>query len=428
MHRSATQKALEAAFETTRKQGNSLALILFSIDRFRLINSRFGYRGADAVLQKVGAVGRATLGALGKLGRWNGDEFLCILPNCDTDGARAVAERLRSRLEAVILPAEDTVINITASFGIACYPHDGNLLRFLLTAADEALHQAKRLGRNRIAAAADLEVHVFKLGSMLEAALREERVVPAYQPIADLKTGEIVAEEALARIVMADGEVVPAEQFVDVASEFQLTHRIDRMIVLSTFDRCAAQDRERPLTRFINISGDLLRHPVLLAELVRTIKGHVGPDGDSRIKPLVIEVTERELLTNLDAARGILAPFVELGLKLALDDFGSGYSSFQYLADLPVSFLKIDGRLIQRVAEPKVQAIVRGIQNIASELKLVTLAEYIETEAQAQLLRDIGIDWGQGYLYGRARLNEEEARLRRSLSVNWSQGYYSRKG
>ncbi|MHB1586675.1 MAG: EAL domain-containing protein [Acidiferrobacteraceae bacterium] len=417
------QRTLEAAFEESRKHGRGLAIILFSIDRFRLVNSRFGYRDADAVLQRVEEVARAAIGRRGKLGPWNGDEFLCVLRNTDLAGARAVAEILRRHIEAVVVPTGQTVINVTASFGIACYPHDGNQLHLLVVSADEALHEAKRLGRNRVHASADLEQHPFAIGSLLETALREERVIAAYQPIVDLRSGEIVGEEALARIVTADGQIISAEKFVEVATEFQLTHRIDRMIVLSAFERSAAQTGGA-LTRFINVSGDLLRHPVLLTELMRTIKAHCQPDGALGEQSIAIEVTERELLANVAAAREILAPFVEMGLKLALDDFGSGYSSFQYLADLPVSFLKIDGGLIKRLAEHKVRAIVRGIQNVAGDLGLTTLAEYVETEQQAEFLRRVGVNWGQGHYYGKALLNEQEAAMRRSLSVSWTGGYY----
>ncbi|MHB1950611.1 MAG: EAL domain-containing protein, partial [Acidiferrobacteraceae bacterium] len=343
--------------------------------------------------------------------------------NADLAAARDIAETMRRHIEAVVVPIEQTVINVTASFGISCYPQDGNQPHLLMVSAGEALHEAKRLGRNRVYASADLEQHPFTIGSLLETALREERVMPAYQPIVDLKSGEIVGEEALARIVTADGQIISAEKFVEVATQFQLTHRIDRMIVLSAFERSAAQTGGN-LTRFINISGDLLRHPALLTELVRTVKMHCQPDGVLREKSIAIEVTERELLANVAAARDILAPLVELGLKLALDDFGSGYSSFQYLADLPVSFLKIDGGLIKRLHEHKVRAIVRGIQKVAGELGVTTLAEYVETEQQAEFLRKAGVDWAQGHYYGKALLNAQEADVRRSLSVNWAGGYY----
>ena len=126
----------------------------------------------------------------------------------------------------------------------------------------------------------------------------------------------------------------------------------------------------------------------------------IGP-----LKPIVIEVTERELLDDLPAARNMLQPFLDFGMRLALDDFGSGYSSYKYLADLPFSFLKIEGSLIRRVTEPRIRTIVQGIQRTAADLGLISLAEYIENEQIADIVREIGVDWGQGYHFGKPSLS-----------------------
>src|SRR5581483_11610801 len=151
-----------------------------------------------------------------------------------------------------------------------------------------------------------------------------------------------------------------------------------------------------------------------------------APASTPRHHGLVLEITERELLDDLEQAKRILSPLADAGLGLALDDFGSGYSSLQYLADLPVSYLKIDGRLVKRLHESRIRAIIRGIQSTASELGLTTLAEYVEHERQANVLREIGVNWGQGHYFGKAIVDESEASTRRHLSVNWAQGYYYR--
>lgn len=424
MARAALLKTTETAVARAARRHQRVGAILFSVDRFKLIISRFGHREADFLLDRVAGIAKDILGKAGRLGRWSGDEFLCILPDMEAATGLRLAEEVRRAIERIIIPISADITNATASFGVACYPDDGHDVKHLLIAADEALHHAKSMGRNRVVAAQDLPARPLNIGSVLETALREDRVMAAYQPIVDLETGRVVAEEALARIVTTEGDVIAAGDFIDVASQFHLTHKIDRAIVLSALNRCARRDGS--VTQFINVSADLLRHPQVLKELLVFAHTHCGGDADNA-KPLVIEVTERELLANLEATRRMLAPFLDLGLRLALDDFGSGYSSFQYLADLPVSFLKIDGCLIQRVHEPKVRALVRGIQSIASELNLTTLAEFVETEQQADILRNAGVDWAQGHRYGRAVVNEEEARQRRRMSVNWTQGYYCRE-
>ena len=474
LNRREMQDHLETTWARGENYGNPFGLILFSIDRFKLVNGRFGHRLADAVLKHITHVVRTALRNRGFMGRWAGDEFLCILPDASAADVPRIAEELRAAIANTAFPVGASLAHVTASFGSVAYPDDGNEIKTLLIAADEAQYHAKQAGRNRVVAAASLAQHTLRMGNVLDTALREERVMPAYQPIVDLVTGNVVAEEALARIITTDGQAIAAEEFMQVASQFQLTHKIDRTVLLSAFDRYLMQlAANNPIMHFVNISGDLLRHPELFKELLDSVKGKpkamdiaflpahapTGTDGarlpsppknggaeGARSKnsrhmrtvhhnndtaggffPLVIEITERELLGSPELTRQMLAPFLDLGARLALDDFGSGYSGFQYLADLPVSFLKIDGRFIQRITEPKVRAIVSGIQNTANELGLITLAEHVETERQADTLRAIGIHWAQGHLYGHAQVDEKEANARREMSVNWAAGYYYRE-
>ena len=406
----------------------SFGLILFSVDHFRLINGRFGHANADTVLRRVTVTAKQLLRRKGLIGRWGGDEFLCVLPDADADASYTIADQLRQRIVNLVVPVGSSVTTVTCSFGIASYPDNGTDIKTLLVAADEALYEAKNSGRNRVIHASGLATPVFSIGGIIETALREERVMPAYQPIFDLDTGRVVAEEALARIITTDEKVLAAHEFIDAASQLQLTHKIDRAIVASALQRCADNAaRGKKLTIFANVSGSLLRHPELISELIEIAKFNCMKDGNTQTKMLVLEITERELLDDPQSTRHLLTPFLDLGLGLALDDFGSGYSSFQYLADLPVSFLKIDGRLIQRLHESRIRAIVRGIQNTAFDLGLTTLAEYVEHERQANILREMGVNWAQGHYFSKAMVDEKEASIRRHMSVNWAQGYYYRR-
>ncbi len=394
---------MEAELGRAAKKGTRLALILFDIDRFKLINYGYGDMHGDLVLQEVAELAEKKLPSE-YLGRWSGQQFLCVLPHTGGEDATSLAEELRERIQRLILPIDGHSLRISASFGVACFPQDGDLVRTLLAAAEAALYQAKESGRNRVVPAQTLKQQIFGMGAMLDAALRENRVVPAYQPIVDLKTGQIVAEEALARIVTRDGRVLEAEDFIEVARQLQLTYRVDRAVINSTISRCMASlDEGPPRLHFVNISGNLLRNPDVVQELLHSVRENCKACADrlGEQKPLVIEITEREFLGDIKKAREMITPFVDFGLRLALDDFGSGYSSFQYLADLPFSFLKIEGSLIQRVTEPKVRAIVQGIQNTAADLGVTTLAECVESAEIADAVRAIGVDLGQGYHYDR---------------------------
>ena len=231
----------------------------------------------------------------------------------------------------------------------------------------------------------------------------------AYQPIVDLSNNMVVAEEALARVITEGGHILAATEFIDSARMLQLTHKIDRSVLLQTMQRCVRMlSAGGPrMSHFMNISGNLLHHPAVVEELLTTAMQTCMSCGDliGPVKPMVIEVTERELLGDIPTARALLKPFTDFGLRLALDDFGSGYSSFHYLAEFPFSFLKIEGSLIKRLDDPKVRVIVQGMQRVAEELNLITIAEFVENETIAIIARDIGINWAQGYYFSKPMMS-----------------------
>jgi len=407
LDRTAFRALMEAELERSARNHHPFGLILFDIDRFKVVNYGFGEQHGDAVLVTLASLANHTLRATDSLSRWGGQEFLCLLPNTGKTATETMAEKLRRAIEAATVTHAEVELRATASFATACYPEDGDSTERLLAALGAALHQAKATGRNRVVTASALRAQLFGIGRMLSQALREGRVVPAYQPIVDLKSGQIVAQEALARVVSPNRRIIPASAFIEAARELQLTYQLDRAIILQTFAHCvAALQANTPLAHFVNISGNLLRHPEVVAELLaeaaRRCATHAELAGP--MKPIVIEVTERDMVDDLPAAHAMLKPFLDFGMRLALDDFGSGYSSYKYLADLPFSFLKIEGSLIRRVTEPRVRTIVQGIQRTAADLGLISLAEYVENEQIADIVREIGIDWGQGYHFGKPLL------------------------
>lgn len=401
------RSALEAEFARCRSAQQPLAVLLLDIDRFKLINYGYSERHGDHVLREVARVTAEQLRRDDLIVRWGGQEFLFLLPATGPAEANAIAEKIRGDIEQLAIHYEGAAISVTASMGLACAPDNGEDPGRLLAAVGAALHRAKSSGRNRIMAAADITPCLFGAGTLLTKALREGRVVPAFQPIVDLVTGNVVAEEALARVVAPGEEPLAAEKFMRAARELSLTHQIDRAIILRSFAHCVeALRRDERHLHFVNISADLLRHPRVVAELLAAAQAYCAACAGliESSKPLVIEITERELLEDTTAAREMLKPFLDFGLRLALDDFGSGYSSYEYLADLPFSFLKIEGKLVRRVADPRVRNIVRGMQRTAAELGMTTIAEYVENEEIARIVRDLGIDWGQGYHFGRPAL------------------------
>lgn len=400
-----SRSSIHELLEELVSMQTSFALILLDIDRFKLINYNFGDGNGDKVLQKIAQSVRECLRSHHQIGRWSGHQFLCFLPHCGAAEAQTLSERLRAVIEKLAVPLDSHRIHVTASLGVACFPQDGSVLRRLLAAVEAALYEAKESGRNRVVTADQAQRELVGLADQLDRALREDRVVPAYQPIIELKSGRIVAEESLARLITTEGTVLEAEIFMEAAQKLQLTYKIDQAVITRTCARLASAEAGKRVTQFVNISGNLLRHPTVVQELLASMKSFCHSCGDTHgRKPIVIEITERELLSDIASARDMLQPFVDFGLQLALDDFGSGYSSFQYLAELPFSYLKIEGSLIRRLREPKVRAIVQGMQNTARDLGLITLAECVENGETADIMAEIGIDWAQGYFFHRPAL------------------------
>lgn len=412
MNRPALEQALAREATRSRRDGECFSLLILDMDRFKVINDNYGHGVGDAVLTRIAEHLAAYFGPEDRVGRWSGEEFLGILPDTGPVAAKRLAERIRADIESHPMEAGGLQLFLTASFGVASFPECAADSRSLLQVADSRLYEAKRLGRNRVVDAYQGDCGTLAMAGKLQQALNEGGVRAAYQPIVSLHDGSVVAEEALARLADPEGGVMPAGQFIDAASELQLVHRIDEQLMEATMDRCSRRVAAgNGITHFVNISTDLLRHrdrvEALLGRAFRTCQ-----ECDATIpgeKPLVIEITEREFLEDPAQARRVLAPFLDYGFRLAVDDFGSGYSSFRYLADLPVSFLKIEGDLVGRsLREPRIQAIIRGIRDIAGELGLTTIAEKVEDGETTEFLREVGIDWAQGFHFAHPQLESRE--------------------
>jgi diguanylate cyclase (GGDEF)-like protein len=378
------------------------ALVLFDIDRFKVINDNYGHAMGDRVLLEVAQRAQKVLRRSDWLSRWGGEEFLALLPNTDLRDAVALTERLRLAVKADAMEVEKQRFTVTISAGVVCFPGQGEDLKTLFNAADAALYEAKRSGRDRVCGASTAWGGIFSLAGEIEGALNEQRLTAAAQPIVDLATGKIVAEQLLARIVTHQGQVLAAGHFIGAASQLHLAHRIDYCIFQMALERIAQQPRHgEHVFQFINLSADLLRHPEMIDALTEQTRQVCQPLVDAQgINPLVVEITEREFI-DIQQAHQILKPLFDLGVGIAIDDFGSGYSSFQYLSELPVDYLKIEGSLVRQVRHNrKVVAIIEGIRDIARDLQVISLAEWVEDEKLSTLMQDIGIHWGQGYYYG----------------------------
>lgn len=406
LNRAYVQERLENLHRSAETQRDLYSLLLLDLDHFKIVNDRFGHATGDQVLAQVGRRVAHNVREVDTIGRWGGEEFLCLLPGVGSPLAEEIAERIRAGLEAQPIEYQGRHVRVTSSIGVATYPDDGLDPDALLAKADAALYEAKRSGRNRIQSNTHQAGNVFALAQIIEKSLREERVRPAYQPVINLISGKACGAEALARIQLDDRQLIEAAYFVPAAEQLHLVHQIDHRVIQSAVMRCTAEKLgDEPMAAmFVNFSADFLRHPDLVEDVLETVKQQRALCGDRHddVMPLVIEITERQFMDNISEAKETLQPFLDLGLRIAIDDFGLGFSSLNCLVELPVSFIKLEGSLVRRIAsEERVRLVFRGIQELAADLGIITVAEGVENQETVEILRGLGVDWAQGYFFAR---------------------------
>lgn len=416
-NRRAAEDRLALEWSRARRGHGSFALAVVDIDRFKLVNDQYGHHVGDTVLRHVADVMVSSLRGGDWLARWGGEEFLVCFHDLDARGARVAAERLRKEVKSQVLRLAQGALPTTVSMGVVCYDEGFADVDAMLAQADALLYEAKTGGRDRVVCAAGdgRRKGVIWEGGLLQAALTEGRVLPAFQSIVDLRTGRVVAEEALARFLSRDGELVPAQSFIEAAEALHLVADIDRVISSAAMDRCAhhVASGGPPLAHFINLSLQFLAREDEVEALLERARGYCIRCGlpEDAPKPLVIEITERQT-GDLAVLKRHLAPLLQFGVRLALDDFGSGYSSFLYLAELPVAFIKIEGWMVARIVDDsRVRNLVETLVNTARTFGITTVAECVETAECAQVLCDLGVDWAQGYYFERPRILPELAKL-----------------
>ena len=405
-NRRAAESKLTSESARAKRAGEAFALVICDLDRFKLINDHFGHGVGDQVLQHVGGIMRDALREGDWVARWGGEEFMIFLHQSTGQEAFTAMERMRESIKSRPLETPHGKLILTASFGIGVYhPMTSDILQ-VLSEADGCLYEAKRSGRDRVVLSETATRGRLWQAGMLQHALQENRIVAAYQVMVNLNSGEVVADEALARLVQPDGKIIPAAEFVEAAEGINLIHNVDEIIArnaLERYSKQAAHNAAGGITHFINLSPQFLARRDLLDALLNDAKNLAQSSGLNLMQqqPIVFEITERQLLEDFDALRENLKHLLEYGFRLALDDFGSGYSSILYLAELPISYVKIEGWMIRNMQHnDRVFSMVKSVVMLAQTLGVTTIAECVEDARTAEILRDMGVDWGQGYHFG----------------------------
>ena len=394
-----------------RRDDTGVALMILDLDRFKEVNDTLGHHNGDLLLQEIGVRLRGGLRESDSVARLGGDEFGLLLAHV-ADGSEALmlGERVREVLRRPFT-LEGVTLDLEASIGIALYPEHGEDVDTLLQRADVAMYLAKedRSGCELYAADRDeYSPHRLALAAELRRALDENELVLHYQPKADLNDGRIVAVEALVRWQHPEHGLLPPDQFVPLAEATGLI----RELTLRVLDEALRQQRlwredGIEVRVAVNLSARDLYDLTLPATTERLLAQHGVP-----ATALELEITESVIVADPMRARAILNRLSEMGIGLAVDDYGTGYSSLGYLKRLPIDEMKIDRSFVMQMADDRNDAaIVRSTVELGRNLGLKVVAEGVETAAAWAHLKALGCDFAQGYYLSKPIPAEEVAAL-----------------
>lgn len=383
------------------RHGHVFSVIMIDLDNFKYINDTFGHPIGDMVLKELGAMINDGLRKGDVLARIGGDEFAIILPETGAANGLQVANKLHQALAGKEFELPVGKIRSTASFSLVSFPEDGRTEEEIYAAMDVVLYKAKTHGKNQVMTAEGQEdrsmMAIFRQGDFLRNALREDRIEVFLQPIVDVQTGDVAAYEVLVRI--RDGEVIiPAGEFIEVAEELGMAKELDREVFRKGLAHYAGIVRKHPQARmFFNLFPRSFND----IEWVRGIPEMLRNAGVP-CESVVLEITEREALPNLTQVRAMIEELRASRISVALDDFGSGFSSFLYLKYLEIDYVKIEGSFVRQITmDQRDRVMVEHINSMAHQFGMKTVAEFVEDEATAKMLVEIGVDYAQGYYFGR---------------------------
>ena len=383
------------------------ALCFMDLDQFKVINDTCGHTAGDELLRQLGKVLQGAVSKRDTLARLGGDEFGVLMEHCTLDQAQRVANALLKRIQDFQFSWEGQSFRVGVSIGLVAVTKSTPNFTELLKQADAACYMAKDLGRNRIHTYLPEDTELaqrqgeIQWVTRINRALEENRLCLYAQPIVPLNGSNHKHYELLIRMVSESGEIIPPGAFLPAAERYGLMEKIDIWVIENAFGLLAANPEFVEKTHFIaiNLSGQSLVDDDFL-ELITSQLEKSGVEA-SRI---CFEVTETVAISNLTAAVTFISRLKKIGCRFALDDFGSGLSSFGYLKNLPVDFLKIDGMFVKDIVnDPIDYAMVRSINDIGQVMGMQTIAEFVEDNEIRGMLKAIGVNYVQGYGIGKPR-------------------------
>ena len=395
--------------QDARSLGINHTILHIDIDQLHVINDTISQEAGDAMIQGIAGFLRQTTRETDIVCRVGGDEMAVLLRRCPLDRGADLADKLRQGIADLVVPWEDRTLTTTASIGVAPIEAQTVSAQAALAAAELACDAAKELGNNRVHRFQTGDSMLMKRHSEMEAvgriqsALKDDRLELFAQVIEPLDSDAVGLHlEVLIRLIGLDGEIIPPGAFIPAAERYHLMPELDRWVIqrlFSELNRNQSRIQSQVDLISVNLSGQTLNEQSFGQWLTETLSRLNFPH--SRI---CFEITETAAVANLDDASAFMHSIKQHGCKFALDDFGSGLSSFGYLRSLPVDFLKVDGAIVKEIADDPIAAsMVAAVQQVASVMNLETIAEFVENEAIKQKLREIGVSYVQGYAIGKPK-------------------------
>ena len=398
---------VERAIKIAQAQSGTHALLYLDLDQFKVVNDTCGHAAGDELLQQLSRLLLSAVRHRDTLSRLGGDEFGMLLENCPLDKAVSVASNLLKIMDGFKFTWSKNTFALGMSIGVVPIDRSTTDISTAMSAADSACYIAKESGRHRVQIAhlGDRRLQErhgeMQWVSRLTRAVENNQFELFYQPIIPSENGSSNARyiEILLRMIDDDGSIIAPAAFMPAANKYNLASNIDRWVIGNTMEWVAKNsgDENWPLVVSINISAQTIGNPSMLQFIIdKTEEAGISPGR------IVFEITETSAIANIMSATSFMLTLRGCGFRFSLDDFGSGMSSFSYLKKLPVDFLKIDGAFVRDIlSDPVDYAMVRSINELGQLLGKETIAESVETMDIADELRNIGIDYVQGYAYAR---------------------------
>ena len=401
------ENRIATALEAIRSNAEEThALLYIDLDQFKVVNDTFGHTAGDALLRQLSEQIQAKIRSTDVIARLGGDEFGVLMERCSRERAIEVAEDIRGSIEGYRFEWQDSFTTIRCSIGVVQVTSENTDVAGLMSAADVACYSAKDMGRNQVHFYRDCDASMrheeMKWVSKITSAVEEDRLELFFQPIIGIgrENGDRCGHyELLLRMRDENGNLVGPDQFIPAAERYNLMSTLDRWVIHEALTELADRgDNEHArYTLAINLSGTSLSEDRFLDFVIDELKKQELPRG-----AICFEITETAAISNLARVVHFMQTLKNLGCKFSLDDFGSGLSSFTYLKNLPVDYLKIDGQFISNVAEDSVdESMVKAIHEVGSAMGIETIAERVETRKVLDKLGSLGVEFAQGYYIAR---------------------------